>query len=303
MSPRKKLLYGSLGVGGAGLGARLLGNELLPGNVFNDFYTQEGKDLLSGTHAGNNPTYDNAFKAYADYAGNSHKLMQESVLGLPVKSVIKTLRNSPLSDEKWKGLSSDLHYDAFKEGPFNGFIRYVDEQWHPDNVNNNPTLMERWEMGYNPMSIRTELKDIANKYLEENAGVKNYYNGISTGGVPVNETPLSVEEQARLLPGFKDYFNSHASRALKKQFIEASNAPYRSYHKYSDKVMHPYEDAVGGLKTIGNVLMGAGLGGGAGTLLANYLTKNEKNKNRNMIIGGTLGAGLGGLASYGLTNA
>lgn len=300
----KKVLYGALGVGAAGAGAHYLADAVVKPHMFDAFKGQEAADRLAGTHAGENPSFANGFKALSDYANNGHALMGGSTLGINNKELIKGLRTySPgLSDkDRWGGAGSDLHYDAFKQGPFNAFVRYFDEEFGSDRMKQDPGSLGQTFNGELPAAdIRKEFKDSVNNYLAKQTGVQNYYDGTGYGDVPTasNPTQFDTTQQKALLDGYGKDLETNGSDRLKDLVKEHGTAPYRSYDRYKGGLVDKFEGMNKGLHLAGNTLIGAGAGGGVGALLGNYLTANKKNQSRNMWIGGGLGAALGGGAGY-----
>lgn len=308
----KQLLYGGLLASSPILAG--LGMKGFSGALFNDrgdkamgrFSNQEALDQSTGQHLSADPSVANSFRVLRDYAANGSDLMNSKLLGMAPKTVIKGLRSLPGLSEanKWKGEGSDLHYDAFKDGELPGFIRYFDERFEKDQYPQQDIgLMDKLKMKFNPGAFRKEFAKSINDYIGGKTGVKNYIDGTGASDVPTMSNPgiFDAAQQKALLTGYGKYVEENGSRELRHQIQAQAPAAYRSYDKYRQELIKPVEQVQDTFNGLGNTLLGAGAGGGLGTLAGHFATKDPKNHKRNMLIGGLSGAALGGLGTAYLT--
>lgn len=277
---RNLLLGGTL----SGLGLKALSNNLKP-DVLSKFQNQENSDRLIGKHLDQDGSFANSFRILKDYATNGSELMNASVLGEEPKTIIKGLRSLPFLDEanKWKGESSDLHYDAFKAGPLPAFVRYFDERFEKDQMpQQHIGLMDKLLGKLDPHSFRREFSDTVNNYVEGQTGIKNYISGRGLSDVPVMDNPgsISKELQAKLLEGLGQHIQEKGSGQLKHQIQNNAHAAYDSYNKYDMNLITPLKGLADTLGNVGTGLLGAtaigGLGYGAYKLYNHFNKRKEK---------------------------
>lgn len=277
---RNLLLGGTLG----GLGLKALSNNLKP-DVLSKFQYQEGLDRSIGKHLDQDGSFANSFRVLKDYATNGSELMNSSVLGTDPKSIIKGLRSLPFLDEgnKWKGEASDLHYDAFKDGPLPAFVRYFDERFEKDQMpQQHVGLMDKLLGKLDPHSFRRDFSDTVNNYVEKQTGIKNYISGRGFSDVPLMENAkvLSPDLQSKLLEGLGQHIQDKGSNQLKEQIQNNAHAAYDSYNKYDTNLITPMKGLADTLGTAGTGLLGAtaigGLGYGAYKLYQHMKDRNKK---------------------------
>lgn len=286
MSDKKKTNKTNYLLGGSllgGLGLKALSNNLKP-EILDKFKTTENIDRLTNRHLSDDDSIQNSFRVLKEYANTGSELMNSSVLGLEPKTIIKSLRSLPFISEsnKWKGEASDLHYDAFKNGPLTGFVRYFDERFEKDQMPQQEIgLLDKLMGKFEPKSFRHNFSDFVNKHVEENTGIKNFISGRGLSDVPImnNAENLSHNMQKQLLDSLGERINSSGSSELKEKIRENAHAAYDSYAKYDKNLITPLHGLAEGLNTVGNTLLTGGLLGGLG--YGSYkLYQHLKNKNK-----------------------
>jgi len=293
-SPKQLAGYGLLG----GLGLKGLAHGVLSNGgmeALNKFNTQENADRLAGMHISQDGSLHNSLRLLKDYANTGSDLMNSKLFGMSPGSVIEGVRKIPGIERiagpeaKWDGLPSELHYGAFKEGPLNGFVRYIDEMY--DNYNK-PTSIERLQGQFDGQGFRDEFKNSVNDYVKTQTGVPQYINSQAINGAPMMDSPLPIDQQRNLLDGYSKWVEENGSANLQTQFKEKAPAVYDSYKKYNGHIVPAVGGLRNGLNLAGGMLIGGGLGAGLGT----YLGSKIKGKNSKLIggiTGGALGAGAG----------
>jgi len=293
-SPGRLAGYGLLG----GLGLKGLAHGVLSNGgmeALNKFNTQEEADRLAGMHISQDDSLHNSLRLFRDYANTGSDLMNSKLFGMNPGTVIEGVRKIPGIESvagkgaKWDGLGSELHYGAFKEGPLNGFVRYMDELY--DNYNK-PTSTERLQGQFDGQSFRDEFKTSVNDYIKAQTGVPQYINSQAINGAPMMDSPLPIDQQRNLLDGYSKWVEENGSSNLQTQFKDKAPAVYDSYKKYNGHIVPTVGGIRNGLNLAGGMLIGGGLGAGLGT----YLGSKVKAKNSKLIggiAGGALGAGAG----------
>lgn len=287
-----RLLYGSLGVGALGLGAKGLAYNLVQPETekaLQQFNTQEELDKVRGVHLSDDSSFDNSFRVLRDYADSGSKLMNSTVLHLPIKNVVKNLRSLPFlsASAKWKGEGSDLHYDAFKDGPLSGFVRYFDERFEKDQFpQQNISLVERLLGKFNPSGFRAGLRQNVNDFMSTQ-GYPNFISGTGLSDVPIMPGAKNIpkEEQLQLLERYKDWITQHGSNELKEKVKSEASAVYHSYDRYRNELINPLLALRQNAHVVGNLLLGAGALGAGGYGLYHLWNKlKEKQKKQNETI-------------------
>jgi hypothetical protein len=276
---RLGLLLGGLGLGGIAA-SQVVMNDATYANLSNLRNTSKWVDSARGNAFRGDPSLDLDERTLAEYADTGSALLNSRSFGMRGRDLIERLRKTPFLNkgEPWKGRESELHYDAFTQGPLHGYLQYTNEQ-----AGNTGALKRPGSWGYDQEEFLQDLRKNVNKTVEEVSGRKKYLDkGDLFEQLAYHKDPLDPLVQKAVLERIIQDTSFGSSRAFRKKYEDVMSymgeRAQENLKLYYNGVGKPLLGVRNGLLFGGVAAAGAGLGMALPSLLDKVRDWREKKR-------------------------